>query len=53
MKTKPTTTEKIKTIKSLIAFIDDKINELQKHQRDLIKELEALKREIEFERMYD
>jgi hypothetical protein len=54
MKNQPIPTiEKIKQIKELLTRIDGKLLELQSLQRDLIRQMEALKRELEFEKMYD
>jgi hypothetical protein len=45
--------EKIKIINTLLTQVQTKINELQKIQKDLIRDVELLHKELEVENLYD
>jgi chorismate mutase len=53
MKKELTNREKIQHIRNTIKIIDDKILELQKHRKDLLKHIESIKLDMEFDKMYD
>lgn len=48
-----TPNEKIKYIKQMLSLVEAKITELKKVQKDLTRELEAIRKEMEMERLYD
>lgn len=52
-KKRMTTHEKIKYIKEMLTIVEAKISELNQVQRELIRELESIRKEMEMERLYD
>lgn len=48
-----TTHEKIKYIKEMLTIVEAKISELNVVHRELIRELESIRKEMEMERLYD
>lgn len=48
-----TTIEKIKLIKTQLIQVQSKIDELKKIQKELIRDVELMRKELEVENLYD